>query len=310
MRGKAAIVVLGLSAGLWAVQGSASGPVDISAFDPEPFCDSVDRSTEKSRPDTVEAILSDDDAKARFDGFAIAEAVLIGGAIDVAHASADAATCRETLARGRSLFDATYAEALRGVKREKRHRFKDKEPIRSIQQEIARLWQWDQAGRFTFLKLKTDDETGFAYWARRLAVANSRAADERSKRYMEQTLAEFDWIDRRRFGRTISDHAWILVQHADGYPEFQAEVLKRMEHYVANGGVRPKHYAYLYDRVAVNTGRKQRYGTQPTWECEADGSMQLKPLEDPESVNDRRKKMGLNTVEEGLAQMSRQVCGT
>lgn len=82
-----------------------------------------------------------------------------------------------------------------------------------------------------------------------------------------------------------------------------------MEPYVESGGVRRKHYAYLYDRVAVNTGRMQRYGTQPTWQCEDDGSMQLKPLEDPARVNDRRAEMGLNTVEEGLAEMTRQVCG-
>ena len=310
MRTMLPMIGTAFAASLCAVSGSALNPVDVSLFDPAQYCDAIDRRAEKTKPDQIEAILSQDDPTLSIDGFEVANAVLIGGAIDVAHASPDAESCRETFARGKALFDATYADALDGVMREKRHKYKKKDPVRSIQQEITRLWQEDQAGRFAFLQLRTEDTSSAEFWAQRLSVANSRSNDERSKRYLESILADFDWIDRRRFGRSVSDHAWILVQHADAYPEFQAEALERMQPYVENGGVRPKHFAYLYDRVAVNTGRKQRYGTQPTWECEEDGSMQLKPLEDPESVNARRKDMGLNSVEEGLAEMSRQVCGS
>ncbi len=296
-------------AGTFSIELVATERMSVSTFDPAQYCQTVDREAEKVKPASVEEILALEDAARSHDGFAVAEAVLIGGAIDVAHASLDPASCQETFRKGRALFDSKFEAALDGVKREKRHRFKKKEPIRSVQQEITRLWQEDQAGRFAYLGLKTDDKSGAKFWAQRLSVANARSTDERSKRYMEGILGEFDWIDRRRFGSAISDHAWILVQHADGYPGFQADVLERMQPYLENGGVRPKHYAYLYDRVAVNTGQLQLYGTQPTWKCEEDGSMRLKPLEDPATVNQRRKAMGLNTVEEGLETMTRQVCG-
>ncbi len=298
-----------VAVGLWSHHGNAMNVSDIADYDPTPYCETVDRKLEKTKPAEVEAIVSDEEATGSFNGFAIAEAVLISGAIDVAHASADAESCRVIFERGRKLFHSTYVTSVEKVKREKRHRFHKKEPIRSIQQEITRLWQEDQAGRFAYLQLRTEDESGAAFWAQRLSVANAKSTDERSKRYLEKIVVDYDWIDRKRFGRSVSDHAWILVQHADGYPQFQAEMLERMRLYVENGGVRRKHYAYLFDRVAVNTGLKQRYGTQPTWQCEEDGSMQLKPLEDPENVNARRKEMGLNTVEEGLAEMTRQVCG-
>ncbi len=74
------------------------------------------------------------------------------------------------------------------------------------------------------------------------------------------------------------------------------------------GGVSPKNYAYLWDTVAVNAGRKQRYGTQPTWQCN-DGQMGLKPLEDPDQVDLRRAEMGLNTAQQGLQAMIQQFCG-
>ena len=82
-----------------------------------------------------------------------------------------------------------------------------------------------------------------------------------------------------------------------------------MEPYLEPGGVLKRNYAYLWDRVAVNSDRKQRYGTQPTWECTPEGKLTLKPLEDPENVNARRAAMGLGTGEDGLAGMAKSVCG-
>jgi len=124
---------------------------------------------------------------------------------------------------------------------------------------------------------------------------------------MKGLLETYDWIDIKRFGKKVSAHAWIIVQHADDDPEFQAEVLRKMEPYLKSEGIKPSNYAFLWDRVAVNMGRKQRYGTQPTWECE-NGKLTLEPLEDPENVNARRKQMDMDTVEEGLKKMARGIC--
>jgi hypothetical protein len=97
------------------------------------------------------------------------------------------------------------------------------------------------------------------------------------------------------------------VQHADDDPDFQTLALGRMEPYLKSGRVKPANYAFLWDRVAVNTGKKQRYGTQPTWEC-TDGKLELQPLEDPDNVNKRRAAMNMDTAEEGLENMARGVC--
>ncbi|HEY8505435.1 MAG TPA: DUF6624 domain-containing protein, partial [Gemmataceae bacterium] len=50
------------------------------------------------------------------------------------------------------------------------------------------------------------------------------------------------------------------------------------------------HLAYLTDRVRVNTGRKQLFGTQMTWES---GKLAPKPIEDAARVDQRRAEYGL-----------------
>jgi len=177
----------------------------------------------------------------------------------------------------------------------------------NIQTEITRHWREDQSSRGAYLSLATQDKNGAPFWAQRLSTAHSLRVDGRSKAYIEQLVDDYQWIDIKRFGNKVSDHAWILVQHADRDPKFQSHVLEAMGPYLKKGTIKAANYAFLWDRVAVNTGRKQRYGTQPTWECK-DGKLQLQPMEDPDNVNKRRAQMKMNSVEQGLQQMAQGVC--
>ena len=53
--------------------------------------------------------------------------------------------------------------------------------------------------------------------------------------------------------------------------------------------------AYLMDRVLVNESKPQVYGTQFHV---TDGKQQPRPIRDPESVDKRRKAMGMSTLKE------------
>ena len=124
---------------------------------------------------------------------------------------------------------------------------------------------------------------------------------------MEALLENIDWVDRERYGSSVSAHAWLLVQHADDHPTLQTLALQRMRPYFESGGIKAANYAYLWDRVAVNAGRLQRYGTQPKWEC-VDGALELQPLEEPETLDQRRAELGMPPVEQDLARMASSVC--
>ena len=84
--------------------------------------------------------------------------------------------------------------------------------------------------------------------------------------------------------------AFLLIQHADHDPAFQARMLPLLDSAYARGEVTGQELAMLTDRVAKAAGRPQRYGTQATI---ADGRATLDPIEDSVRVDDRRASLGL-----------------
>lgn len=73
---------------------------------------------------------------------------------------------------------------------------------------------------------------------------------------------QYGFLGYNKVGKEGSKHFWLLVQHSDKNPEFQKKVLKAMNKEVKKENANPGDYAYLYDRVKVNAGEKQKYGTQ------------------------------------------------
>jgi len=82
--------------------------------------------------------------------------------------------------------------------------------------------------------------------------------------------------------------AWLLVQHADTDPRFQSEVLDGILPMVKSGEVSAHDFALLTDRVLVNAGKPQRYGSQL---MAINGQWQPKPMEAPEQVDQRRAEL-------------------
>jgi hypothetical protein len=76
-----------------------------------------------------------------------------------------------------------------------------------------------------------------------------------------------------------------------------------MEKQVAVSNASSADFAYLTDRVRLNTGNHQLYGTQVTYNTDSCQAYP-KPLEQPGTVNERRKAMGLPPLEEYLNQLS------
>lgn len=104
-------------------------------------------------------------------------------------------------------------------------------------------------------------------------------------------------------GKEGAHHFWLMVQHCDKKPDFQEKVLTAMKIQVDKENASAKDYAYLIDRVMLNTGRKQIYATQVTYNTDSCQAMP-RPLEDSLTVNARREKMGLERIEKYLNDMS------
>ena len=60
--------------------------------------------------------------------------------------------------------------------------------------------------------------------------------------------------------------------------------------------------AYLTDRILIDEGKPQRYGTQGR--ALENGEIVPYPIEDEGHVNDRRTALGLNSIEEYFNEMN------
>jgi hypothetical protein len=99
-----------------------------------------------------------------------------------------------------------------------------------------------------------------------------------------------------KVGREASEAAWLIIQHSIGQPGFMKKCVKLLEVAVKDHKADPRSLAFLTDRVAVFEGHPQRYGTQFDWD--ENGEMSPKLIGDVQKVNQRRKSVGLNSLEE------------
>jgi hypothetical protein len=131
-----------------------------------------------------------------------------------------------------------------------------------------------------------------AFWIARRPDLRKPVVD--NTEWLKGVLDRIGWFDISRFGESASLAAWLLVQHSDHDLAFQRTVLERLRAKVAAGEAQPRHLAYLVDRVAVNAGEPQTYGTQG--QCRGPGDWQPLPLVDPDRLDARRADVGLEPI--------------
>lgn len=90
--------------------------------------------------------------------------------------------------------------------------------------------------------------------------------------------------------------AWLLTQHADHDPSFQARVLAQLTPRVKDGTIRAPDYAMLFDRVRLSQGKPQLYGSQFTGDPSRPGDMRMQPVEESAHLDERRAGMGLMPI--------------
>lgn len=124
--------------------------------------------------------------------------------------------------------------------------------------------------------------------------------DQDNTEWMKTVLARYGWPGKSLVGDDGSKAAWLFVQHADRDKPFQKDAIKLLEVAAAKGEASGQDLAYLVDRILVNEGNPQRYGTQYH---EVDGKLVPQPIEDAKHVDDRRESVGMGT----LADYDRQI---
>ena len=127
------------------------------------------------------------------------------------------------------------------------------------------------------------------------------AVDADNLAWLTEVVSSVDWPGQSMVGEDGAHAAWLLAQHADQDPAFQRRCLELMTQAVASGEAAKADLAYLTDRVLLAEGKAQEYGTQFTGR---ESGWTPRRLRDPETVDERRAAMSLETLAENTARMA------
>lgn len=120
-------------------------------------------------------------------------------------------------------------------------------------------------------------------------AAETCAVDGDNTAWLKREIDEHGWFDSARYGVKAANAAFLIAQHADNDPVFQRRVLSMI---AADPDPRVRSdLAMLTDRVAIANHRPQVYGTQGS--CKGPGVWNMHPVEDTQSLDQRRAAMGL-----------------
>jgi hypothetical protein len=130
------------------------------------------------------------------------------------------------------------------------------------------------------------------------------AVHEKNALRLQAVIAQIGWPTEPLVGEQAAKAAWLIAQHAISQPEFQRSCLKLLDEAARERTVPRWQPAMLEDRIRVFEDRPQLYGTQ--LKPDANGNMQPHAIEDPESVDERRRAVGLEPLADILARAKPQ----
>lgn len=114
-------------------------------------------------------------------------------------------------------------------------------------------------------------------------------------------LNSYGWLAKSKIGPKASDAIFYIIQH--GSDEMIEEHIEELKSLAEIGEANKRHVAMMEDRLLMHKNQKQIYGTQAYILKLEDGSWDsfIWPIENPESVNDRRMMMEIETSIEEYA---------
>ncbi len=132
-------------------------------------------------------------------------------------------------------------------------------------------------------------------------VEKMRKADSINLIQVTSIIDAYGWLGADVIGNQGNLTLFLVIQHAP--LKAQEKYLPLLRSAVKSGKANAANLALLEDRVALKNGRMQIYGSQISWNMETNEYYVL-PLENPDSVDRRRAKVGLGS----LAQYVKECC--
>ena len=165
---------------------------------------------------------------------------------------------------------------------------------KALQIEIIKMYINDQSVRGNVLsevisKYKLDDY--------QLTKLDAVSIDKMNRDRLKEIILEFGFPTRQLVGKEAMQGIFLMIQHSDGDKEWQREQLTNIEKAVKLGDIDGQSYAYLYDRIKINGGEKQLYGTQFKNVDPTNKKVELADTEDVENLDRRRMEVGMMPIQ-------------
>jgi len=122
---------------------------------------------------------------------------------------------------------------------------------------------------------------------------------------LERIMETHGWPTISLVDKEGADAAWLMLQHAISRPEFMKRCFPVFESAVQENEASMKHLSCLTDGIRYFSREPQIYGNYFDWNEE--GQFCPWDIEDPENVNELRRQVGLNTLEERTKEMEEDI---
>ena len=168
---------------------------------------------------------------------------------------------------------------------------------RPLKRELLKIWHEDQDTRKEWGELwkKFGDKSPQVDSIIRVM----RIQDSLHLIRITTILDEKGWVGEDKVGKLANNTLFLIIQHSN--LKTQQKYLPMMQKAVREGKTEAGWLALLEDRIALDEGRKQTYGSQLYWDKITKKSF-VAPLEDPDNVDKRRKSVGLEPLADYLMQ--------
>jgi len=161
----------------------------------------------------------------------------------------------------------------------------------SIQYELLLVDNADQAGRnqMDYIVKKY----GWRSEEYDSLLVSIRTNDSIDLIKVESIINQYGWLGANRIGQEANTTLFMVIQHSD--LKVQERYLPLMQEAVKKGNARARDLALLEDRVSLQQGKKQIYGSQVSLNYKTNKRFVM-PLEDPDNVDKRRADVGLQPI--------------
>lgn len=163
-----------------------------------------------------------------------------------------------------------------------------------LRQRLTQIRRSDQDVRNRFLAIYKSEHPDSILINNLLT--EMRSVDEKNLIEVESILDEYGWPGKDQVGDECIA-IWMVIQHSP--IETQKQALPMLKTAASKGDLNPVNIAMLEDRILVNSGQKQIYGTQFYYSDDEGRKRRiLFPIEDIDNIDKRRIAIGLKPLKE------------